>query len=130
MSRGFKIVLGLIGAVVLATIFVLPITYEKDGKGDVRAKTQTELYAIVCASQAYFAEYSSWPASLTNMMSTGNPRKISFIEPDPSVELDGWRRPVLYRPHDAKLGYGSVLSLGQDGKPGGTGNDADVEIRF
>lgn len=130
MSLGFKIALGLIGAVVVTAIIVLPITYEKDGKGYVRVKTQTELYAIVCASQAYFAEYGSWPTSLTNMMSGGNARNLIFIEPDSLGNFDGWRRPLLYRPHDAKLGYGSVLSLGRDGKPGGTRDDADIEVRF
>jgi general secretion pathway protein G len=41
----------------------------------------------------------------------------------PSVPADPWGHPYLYR-FDGKRG--SVLSYGADGKPGGTGEDADL----
>ncbi len=39
------------------------------------------------------------------------------------VPVDPWGNPYVYR-HAPKRGY--ALSLGADGKPGGTGEDADV----
>lgn len=41
-----------------------------------------------------------------------------------SVPVDPWNRPYLYR-REGKKGY--LLSLGADGKPGGTGEDADID---
>lgn len=41
----------------------------------------------------------------------------------PSVPADPWGRPYLYRFDGSR---GSVLSYGADGKPGGTGEDADL----
>lgn len=41
----------------------------------------------------------------------------------PSVPVDPWNRPYLYR-FDGKKGH--VLSYGADGRPGGTGDDADM----
>ena len=129
MSRGFKITLGIIVVVVFAVILVPPVVHLKDG-GNSRSRTEVELHTIANASQQYFQEYGRWPTSLTNMIGTGNPRKLVFLESDPTLGMDGWKHPMLYRPYDPKLGYGSVLSLGRDGKPGGTGDDADLEVRF
>ena len=128
MSPGFKIALGAIGLVVLAAIFVPPFINVRDGKGYPRAKTRSDLRCIVSASQAYYEEYGRWPSALADL--TNNPRKILFLEPGPDAILDGWRRPMLYQPFDKRLGYGSVLSLGKDGRHGGTGADEDLEIRF
>jgi hypothetical protein len=119
MSRGFKITLALIGAVVLAAIVVQPIFHRKDGPGFAAARTHAELRAIANASRAYFEEYGTWPTSFGDL--TINPKKIIFVESAPFSVVDGWNRPVVYQPYDAKLGYGSVLSLGKDGKPGRQG---------
>lgn len=127
MSRGFIITLGIIGAVVLAAVFPVFINV-RDGKGHASIKTVVELKNIAIASQLYFQEYGRWPTSFGDF--TNNPQKIIFMEFEEPLVLDGWKRPILYRPYDTNLGYGSVISLGKDGKPGGTGSDADLEIQF
>jgi general secretion pathway protein G len=38
---------------------------------------------------------------------------------------DPWGRPFVYRLADSADGF-EILSLGRDGKPGGTGEDADI----
>jgi hypothetical protein len=37
---------------------------------------------------------------------------------------------LIYQPFDPAKGYGSVISYGSDGKPGGSGEAADIEVRF
>ena len=44
-----------------------------------------------------------------------------------SVPLDPWGRAYVYRVPGAK-GEFDLFSLGKDGKPGGTGQDADIGI--
>src|SRR5260221_8503334 len=44
-----------------------------------------------------------------------------------SVPNDPWGRPYVYRVPGAK-GEFEVYSLGRDGKPGGTGEDADIGL--
>jgi general secretion pathway protein G len=44
-----------------------------------------------------------------------------------SVPSDPWGRPYVYRIPGAK-GEFEVVSYGRDGKPGGTGDDADIGI--
>ena len=41
---------------------------------------------------------------------------------------DGWHRPLLYR--IAPDGVITILSYGMDGKPGGTGDDADISASY
>jgi hypothetical protein len=41
---------------------------------------------------------------------------------------DGWGRPLIYSAD--KEGIITLTSLGRDGKPGGTGDDADVTKRY
>ncbi len=41
---------------------------------------------------------------------------------------DGWHRPLLY--HVAPDGVITITSFGRDGKPGGTGEDADISESY
>lgn len=41
---------------------------------------------------------------------------------------DGWHRPLHYRL--ASDGVITLTSLGKDGKPGGTGEDADISVSY
>lgn len=43
---------------------------------------------------------------------------------------DAWGHDFGFTAFDAAKGYGEVISYGQDGKPGGTGDDSDLVIRF
>jgi general secretion pathway protein G len=45
-----------------------------------------------------------------------------------AVPADPWGRPFIYRVPGEK-GEFELLSLGRDGKPGGSGEDADIVIR-
>lgn len=93
-----------------------------------KALTQTILTVTGTASRSYYREYGKWPNSLADL--TNNPRKIIFIEWPASGPRDGWGNPIIYIPFDSTQGYGLVSSYGRDGKPGGVGYDADIEVRF
>ncbi len=70
------------------------------------------------ASKIYHDVYGKWPTGLLPLARSG------------SLEVDGWKRPLIYQPFDAAKGYGAVISFGRDGRPGGTGEDADLVVRF
>jgi general secretion pathway protein G len=58
---------------------------------------------------------------LTERDSTGRPY-LDFANPPP---LDPWRRPYIYEPDFARRTW-RVKTLGRDGEPGGSGDEADV----
>ena len=43
---------------------------------------------------------------------------------------DAWGHNIAFVPFTPDRGFGSVMSYGRDGRPGGTGPDSDVEVRF
>ncbi len=92
--------------------------------------TRTRLLNITQASQSYHHAYGVWPAGLAALSPEHNSLHIAFLPSGKSTTKDAWGRPLLYKPFDPALGYGTVMSLGRDGKPGGEGNDGDMEERF
>lgn len=62
----------------------------------------------------------AWPNSLQDIN--------SWMED--LVHKDAWGHDLSFTPYDASSGYGEITSYGRDGKPGGTGEDADIVIRF
>ena len=44
--------------------------------------------------------------------------------------VDAWGHALVLQPFDPAKGYGAIISYGRDGRPGGTGADADIEIRW
>jgi hypothetical protein len=93
------------------------------------------LTEIADASREYFQVYGKWPSSLREAQ-PDRARKREDMRADllrrTTIEStnDVWGRPIIYKPFDASLGYGSVLSYGLDGVPGGSGFDLDLEVRF
>jgi len=73
------------------------------------------------ASEFYHDEHKTWPQSLADLTN------LIYCE---RGLVDGWGHPLIYQPFDPAKGYGAVISYGRDGKPGGTGEDADLEVRF
>jgi len=41
-----------------------------------------------------------------------------------------WGSDFLLVPYKESLGYGEIISYGRDGKPGGTGADSDLVVRY
>jgi hypothetical protein len=71
----------------------------------------------------YKAQFGAWPNSLEQIQS-------SQIKLGNRGTKDAWGREAIFVPYDKSVGYGQVISYGRDGKPGGTGVDRDIIIRY
>lgn len=85
--------------------------------------TYTRLMGIAEGCDKYKAQYDSWPSSLSQLQK-GHPELV-----DP-WDKDGWGRELVLVPYNETRGYGEIISYGRDAKPGGTGDNRDLEVRF
>ena len=92
--------------------------------------TQSGMRNIAAASRQYYKEYGSWPHSLLDFYPTNNPRHLALLSEGREATNDAWSRALIYKPFDATVGYGTIISFGRNGKPGGDGLDKDIEVRF
>lgn len=84
--------------------------------------TYSRLMGVARDCDEYRQQYSVWPTSLEQL-----------LVPHPELKdwaKDGWRRYAELIPYNESLGYGQIISYGRDGKPGGTGADRDLVVRF
>jgi hypothetical protein len=91
------------------------------------ASTTVQLISYRAATTNFFAMVGRWPTSATELVT--NSIGVVFIYPSPPAH-DGWGRQIIYEPYTTNAGYGRVASYGRDGRPGGTGGDADIGFRF
>lgn len=92
-----------------------------------RMRTQLLLNSISTASAQFQAHQSRWPTSASELVS--NSAAIVFIFPSPPWR-DAWDRLIAYEPFTTNSGFGRAVSYGRDGKPGGLGQDANIEVKF
>jgi len=135
--KTFITIVGIV-VVVLVVSFIVWIfprwLHARGGQAEV-GYTHVALDGVVFASTNYFQIYGKWPTSLRDFAtdSPQNPKHVGFLTYARTFLLatgDGWQHPLVYKPFDPSVGYGSVTSYGRDGKPGGVGQDADIEVRF
>ena len=88
------------------------------------------LLQLSAASRSYQLTYGLWPTGLSELFPKNNSNHIAFLPSDQYPTNDAWGHPLVYRPFNPTLGYGSVVSLGRDGKLGGVGKNSDIEERF
>lgn len=70
--------------------------------------------------EGYKNAHGSWPNSLQD---------INAMMTD-LVHKDAWLHDLAFTPYDPAKGYGEITSYGRDGKPGGSGEDADIVLHF
>ena len=90
------------------------------------ARATVELMMYHMAITNFSGAVGHWPVSLRELES--NSAKINFIVA--ANFNDPWSRPYIFVPYHSATGFGRIVTLGRDGKPGGTGLDADIERRF
>ena len=117
------------------TAWIIPRWIHASGDQAELGYTHLALDGVVFASSNYFQIYGKWPASLRDFAtdSPQNPKRAWFLTYTRTFSLatgDGWLHPLIYKPFDPSVGYGSVISYGRDGRPGGVGPDADIEVHF
>lgn len=125
MSKDFTHTVAAVALLAVAILVLHVMANVRDGRAYTRHQTAVTLRQVASASRSFREVYGAWPACLPDL--TNNPRRLLFLSSD---HADGRRYPVLYRPYAVRDGFGAVINLGRDGKPGGRGMAADMEFRF
>lgn len=121
------VVLGLLAALVGPRI----LGRVSDAKG-ASARTQIELLGL--ALDSYRLDNGSYPTTdqglaALNAKPTGDPLPQNWRGPylRKDVPLDPWGRPYVYRSPGERNATGyDLVTLGRDGQPGGSDEDADI----
>jgi len=81
--------------------------------------THTAIGESFARMHIYLTKHHRFPASLDEL-----PKRDGYA----NRTTDGWHRPLLYRIEEEN--FITLFSLGKDGKPGGTGEDADIQRTY
>jgi general secretion pathway protein G len=132
---GFTLIELLVVIAIIATLAAVVAPSLFGNVGEARrsaAKSQVEILAL--ALDAYKLDNEDYPTTqqgldaLRAIPVNGTP-PVNWKGPylRQSVPLDPWRRPYVYvSPGQSNPTAYDLYSLGKDGKPGGTGEDADI----
>ena len=108
-----------------AAIFVVPNVLQKYAAA-VRGKTKSDLFQLESALKEYsLANGGKYPDTLESLV-TPDMNGYTFIK-GTRVPKDPWGHEYLYRPPGSDGGRPIVFTLGRDGRPGGEGDDADMD---
>jgi len=89
-------------------------------------KVISDLYALDAALREYAIRHEGrWPQTLAPLVEHDE-NGYTLLDRR-SVPLDPWKRPYGYDPPSAEEPRTRVYTLGADGEPGGTRDDADLE---
>lgn len=135
LRRGFTLIEILVVITVIAILasLVSPMIFRNVGDAKATAaRAQIEIFAL--ALDGYRLDNDYYPVTAQGL---GALQQLPSGEPLPrhwrgpylrkGVPLDPWGREYLYRsPGDSNPSTYDLLSLGRDGEPGGTGEDADL----
>lgn len=129
-SRGFTLLELLVVLVIIGLLagYVGPRYFSQIGKSETKiAKAQIEAFDKALAQ--YRIDVGRFPSTdqgLTALVSKP-PNEAKWDGPylAKNVPLDPWGKPYLYRYPGQKAEY-EIYSLGKDGVPGGSGDNADV----
>jgi general secretion pathway protein G len=91
-----------------------------------RGKSASDIRAIDDALNAYaVANGGRFPPTLDALV-TPDANGRSFLDAS-RIPRDGWGRAYAYDPPGPELPRARVRSFGRDGRPGGEGDDADID---
>lgn len=92
------------------------------------ARARTDIAAILAALDEYaILNAQKYPGSLLPLFTPDENGNAYLETTSHKVPVDPWQRPYLYDPPGPARANPRVWSLGRDGKPGGIGDDADVD---
>ena len=131
-SRGFTLLELLVVIVIIGLLagYVAPRYFSQVGKSEIQvAKAQIE--SLEKALDQFRLDNRRYPSTEEGLdaLVTKPTAASSWAGPylKKSVPTDPWGRAYVYRTPGGKAEY-EVLTYGRDGKPGGTGEDADIGI--
>lgn len=130
MSKGFTLLELLVVVVIIGLLagYVAPKYFAQVGKSEIQvAKAQID--AFEKALDQYRLDLRRYPTTEQGLKALVDRPAGETQWTGPylrkAVPLDPWGRPYVYRQPGAKADY-DLLSYGKDGKPGGSGEDADI----
>ena len=134
-SRGFTLIEMLVVITVIAILasLVTPMVFRNVGDAKVSAaRAQVEVFGL--ALDAYRLDTDYYPSTAQGLEAlrrqpAGAPAARNWRGPylKKAVPLDPYGRPYVYRsPGESNPETYDLMSLGRDGVPGGTGEDADI----
>jgi len=125
------VVLAILG---LLIAFVAPAMIRQLGSAKHKV-TEQSIERLVGILDLYRIDVGSYPTSEQGLDAlVTNPAGVTgwngpYVK-DPGNIKDAWGRPFLFRSPSQRPGHAfDIISLGADGKPGGSGEDADIENR-
>lgn len=133
-QRGFTLVEIMVVVVIIGILgmLVLPKVLGRTGEARVTA-ARTDIATIQQALQLYKLDNQRYPTTEQGLQAlvqkpTSGPAANGWKEGGylPSLPKDPWHAPYQYLNPSLHGGEFDVFSLGADGQPGGTGEDADV----
>ena len=130
MQRGFTLLELLVVMVIIGLLaaYVAPRYFSQVGRSEVRS-AQAQVAALRNALDAYRLDMGSYPtteqglAALTTRPQNGAKWNGPYLQR--AVPPDPWGRPYQYR-SPGERGDFDLLSLGKDGQPGGSDENADI----
>ena len=128
-SKGFTLLELLVVIVIIGLLagYVAPRYFGQVGKSEVQV-ARAQIDSLEKALDQYRLDTRHYPQALEAL--TAKPEsEANWSGPylKKTVPNDPWGRPYVYRAPGTKSDY-DLYSLGRDGKPGGTGEDADIGI--
>ena len=119
--KGFTLLELLVVIVIIGLLagYVAPRYFSQVGKSEIQV-ARAQIDALEKAVDQYRLENRRYPT---------NEEGLAAIQPYLKKALpdDPWGRPYVYRIPGEKAEF-EVVSYGRDGKPGGTGEDADLGV--
>jgi hypothetical protein len=126
MKKAIVIFVVICSLLLLAIIAFFKHEQIEDQKMRERIKpwvTHGRLIFVASWCDTFREQRGVWPKSIQEL------RDFTAYLRGSSIQ-DAWGRAFILTPYNDSLGYGNLISYGRDGKPGGIGQDRDMEIRF
>lgn len=131
IATGFTLLELLVVMVIIGLLagYVGPRYFSQIGKSEVKV-ARAQIDALTKALDAYRLDTRTYPTTEQGLEALmKKPGEMSAWQGpylQKSVPLDPWGKPYQYRSPGEGRDY-EIVSLGRDGKPGGTNEDADIK---
>ena len=132
-ARGFTLLELLVVIVIIGLLagYVAPRYFSQVGRSEIQV-ARAQIDSLEKALDQYRLDLRRYPSAEEGLEALvaqpGSVKGWNGPYLKKAVPNDPWGRPFVYRVPGEK-GEFELASLGRDGKPGGTGDDADIVLR-